>query len=274
MNVLSARLLKLLLLWTSAGLLVSFGGSHVSASPAANYPADPTGDIGWSGNWSTTADVQSAFNAARAAENAQLGRTIPAMTLPSQSAWNGMNSTARAFWLVNRERIDRGVMPMHGPEANVTSVAQSYAQYLLDHNAWGHTADGRDPWQRLYANPTIGACHDFLNIAENLAVLATSGSSISLPVEQSVYMWLYTDAGSAWGHRHAALWYPYNDNSGPTGEEGFMGIGLAIGGPYQGPFDHAWNTAALVVMDVFDPCYSWTYVASLNKKLFLPLLKR
>lgn len=272
--MLPPRLLNLLLVAIAAGLLLSFGHGQALAGPAANYPMDPTTDIGWTGGTSGVAGIQAAFNAARAAENTQLGKTIPALTLPSQSIWNGMSNTERAFWLINRERIDRGVAPMHGPEANVTSVAQTYAQYLLDHNAWGHTADGRDPWQRLADNPAIGACHDFLSVSENIAVLATTGTSISLPVEQSVYMWLYTDTCCGWGHRHAALWYPYNDNSGPAGEEGFMGIGLASGGPYQGPFAQPWNYAALIVMDVFDPCASWSYGPALTRSLFLPLLAR
>ena len=98
-----------------------------------------------------------------------------------------------------------------------------------------------------------------LNVAENIAVFVTSGSSIALPVERSVYNWMYDDAGSGWGHRHAMLWYPYNDNSGEPGKEGFIGIGRANGGPYQGPFDNPWNFAEMVVMNVFDPCPSWEY---------------
>ncbi|MBN1402327.1 MAG: hypothetical protein JXA74_15915 [Anaerolineae bacterium] len=199
-------------------------------------------------------DIQAAFNAARSAENAQLGLALPPLTLPSQAEWDALSPGERALWLINRERQDRGVDPLHGVEADVTHVAQTYAQYLLDHNAFSHTADGRWPWERMEANPAIGACHDFLSVAENLAAFATSGSWIPLPVERSVYMWLYEDADHDWAHRHAALWYPYTENSGPSGREGFLGMGLASGGPYQG-----WNQAALVVMNVFDPCATWEY---------------
>ena len=72
----------------------------------------------------------------------------------------------------------------------------------VDHNQWGDDADGHDPWCRLNANPAIGACHDFLNGAENLAAFVASGTSIPLPVERSDYMWMYDDSGSSWGHRH------------------------------------------------------------------------
>jgi len=225
---------------------------------ALSYPTDPTADIPWSGGMSTVADIQAAFNNARTIENNQLGTSIPMMTLPTQIEWNGMNDGQKALWLINRERIDRGVAPLQGLEANVGSVAQYYADYLLDHNAWGHTADGRSPWQRLEDNPAIGACHDFLSVAENIYAFVTSGSSIPLPIERAIYGWMYEDGPCcSWGHRHAILWYPYNDNSGTVGSEGFLGIGRANGGPYQGPFSQPWNFAELIVMNVFDPCAGW-----------------
>jgi hypothetical protein len=218
------------------------------------YPPDPTDDIPWTGGTSGVASIQSAFNNGRTVENSQLGSDIPMMTLPSQNQWDGMSDSEKAFWLVNRERLDRDVHAMHGVESNVEGIAQYYAQYLLDNNAWGHNEDGHTPWQRLNTNPAINACHDFLNVAENLAAFMSSMPNIPLPVERSVYNWMYDDAGSSWGHRHMILWYPYNDNSGPAGMEGFMGIGRVFGGPWQG-----WPYAQIVVMNVFDPCASWDY---------------
>ena len=248
-----------------------------SAQPSfANYPLDPTADIPWSDSGlSGVAAIQAAFNNGRTQENAQLGTAIPVLTMPSQAEWDAKSDSERAFWLINRDRIDRGVMALDNVETNVTSVAQTYAQYLLDNNAWGHNEDGRSPWQRMDANPTIGACREFLSIGENLAVFVTSGSSIALPVERSVYMWNYDDSGSSWGHRHANMWYPYNDNSGTAGKEGFFGIGRAHGGPYQGPFSQPWNYAEIIVMNVFDPCSSWSYpsqsptITSANNATFL-----
>ena len=225
---------------------------------AFSYPPDLAADIPWSAGTSGVADIQAAFNHAHALENNQLGTSLPMMTLPDQATWNIMSDGEKALWLINRERIDRGVAPLQGLEANVSGVAQYYADYLLDHNVWGHTSDGRSPWERLEDNPAIGACHDFLSIAENLAVFVTSGSSIPLPIERSIYMWMYEDDGSSWGHRHAILWYPYTDNSGTAGSEGFLGIGRANGGPYRGPFSQSWNFAEMIVMNVFDPCATWS----------------
>jgi len=209
------------------------------------YPSDPTADIAWSGGTSSVTDIQAAFNNARSTENSQLGTSVPALTMPSQAEWGAKSDGEKALWLINREREDRGVHPLHGLETNVTSVAQYYAEYLIDNNAWGHYEDGRSPWERLEANAAIGACHDFLNMAENLAVFWTSGTSIPLPIERSVYMWMYEDGDCcSWGHRHAILWYPYDDNSGPAGKEGFLGIGRD-NGPHQG-----WNYAETYLLNI------------------------
>src|SRR5215207_3135106 len=235
---------------------------------ALSYPTDPTSDIAWSSGTTTVAHIQAAFNNGRTQENTQLGKSIPMLSLPTQTEWNNMSAGEKALWLINRERIDRGVAPLQGLESNVGGVAQTYADYLFDHNTWGHTEDGRTPWERLEDNPAIGACHDFLSVAENLAVFVTSGSSISLPIEQSIYMWMYDDGSCCgWGHRHAILWYPYNDNSGTAGREGFLGIGRANGGPYQGPFSEPWSFAEIIVMNIFDPCAAWNDPAPLASSI-------
>ncbi len=259
-------------------LLLAFllGSAHtpVQALPAS-YPPDPTIEIAWTAGTSSVTDIQTAFNNARTQENAQLGTHLPMLVLPSQATWDGMSNGAKALWLINAERVDRGVMALHGMESNVTSVAEYYADYLLEHDVFAHDADGLSPWDRLNTNPAIAACHDFLSVAENLMVFATSGTSIPLPVERAVYTWMYKDAGSSWGHRHAILWYPYNDNSGPSGMEGFLGIGLASGGPYQGPFTSVWNYATIVVMNVFDPCASWDYGEPVSSnRIHLPFVVR
>jgi hypothetical protein len=68
---------------------------------------------------------------------------------------------------------------------------------------------------------------------------------------------MYADISSSWGHRHILLWYPYNENGGPSGKEGFIGIGRATG-----TFE-TYQNSNVIVMDTFDPCPTWDY-ASLN----------
>ena len=89
----------------------------------------------------------------------------------------------------------------------------------------------------------------------------TSSDGVPMAVEQAVYDWIYDDSGSAWGHRHAVLWEPIEDNGGPVGLEGFLGIGHVRGGftdPWSGQY---FPNTDLVVMNVFDPCADWTYTA-------------
>ena len=214
----------------------------------ASYPPDPAADYEWpySGEGSV-ADIQNRFNAARNNENTQLGTSMPMMTLPSQPVWDDMGDGERALWLINRERVDRGIAPLDSTEPNVNGVAQDYAQFLLDNDAFSHDADGRTPWERMVSNPAINACHDPYMV-ENLAVL---WGGWTLPVERAVYRWMYDDSGSLWGHRHNILWYPYNDNSGAVGREAFLGIGRATG------THHDWADSDIIVMDVFDPCATW-----------------
>lgn len=248
---------------TALGLAIwgifSLADTRMILAASNSYPPDPSSDISWVAGTSSVVDIQNAFNQARSTENTQLGLSIPSLSLPSQAEWDAMHDNQRAIWLINRERKDRGVHWLFGTEANVTAVAQSYADYLLENDLWGHDADGHSPWERLNTNAAINACHDSLSVAENLAVFVTSGSSLPLPVERAVYNWMYVDQASAWGHRHAILWYPYADNSGLCGNEGFLGLGRASGGPYQGPFSQSWNFAEILVLNVFDPCSSWTY---------------
>jgi len=70
------------------------------------------------------------FNQARSAENNQLGTSLPALTLPSQTAWDSMSDGEKGLWLINRERMDRGIDPLEDIEDNVTGVAETYAIFL------------------------------------------------------------------------------------------------------------------------------------------------
>jgi hypothetical protein len=238
--------------------LVTAPRPDVLASEAQAYPPDPPHDIPWdiNANALTVDDVRTVFNRARAAENAALGTFLGEINLPTMAVWRTMDDGARALWLINEERTARNLPRLHGIEQNVTAVAQAFADWLLAHNAWGHDADGRTPKQRLYANPTINACHDELGVAENLSSASTSSADgIALPLERAIFGWLYDDAKHGWLHRHAILWTPYAENSGPADREGFLGIGHAHGS-YMG-----YPQSDMIVMNVFDPCATWTYTA-------------
>ena len=241
---------------STAILLVALG--FPQPGQAQDFPPDLTADIAWSAGTTNVADIQAAFNNARAAENAQLGTSLPAMVMPTQSEWNAKSNGEKTLWLVNSERTARGVLPLQGVDPNVTGVAQNYANYLLANNAFSHTANGLDPWQRLDLSLAINGHHDFLGVSENIFAFVTSGTSIALPVERSVYGWIFDDSSSGWGHRHALLWRSFANNYGSPASEGLMGLGRASGGPWSG-FGSPWNFAEIMVFNVFDP--DSTYVS-------------
>jgi len=225
-----------------------------------SHPNNPLADIPWSpASYTGVTDIQAAFNNAHLAEGAQLGISLPTFVLPSQSVWNAWSNGEKAIYLINQERRARGVMELDGTNNDLMDVAQTYADYLLSHNACSHDANGTYI-QRMRAKPAIDSCNDNL-WAENIFCAASSDSAIPLPLEQAIYSWMYTDSASSWGHRINLLYYPFNDNSSPVGREGFIGIGLASG-PYMDL-----NAGAVVVLDSFDPCATWsrTYLPAILK---------
>lgn len=228
-------------------LLISWVNCHTIA--LASYPPDPIKDTDWNySQQSCLQDIEDQFNRARTSENAQNGCSLPPIRLPDQYSWDAMSDNEKALWLINDERQARGLELLDGTEDNVTKVAQYFAGYLLETDAFDHLADGRSPWERLDSIPEIYTCREFLLVAENLAVF---WAGTTFPIEQAVYMWLYADSGSNWGHRHTILWNNFNDNSGTKGSEGFLGIGRATG------LHRGYPQAEIVVMNVFDPCPTW-----------------
>src|SRR4030065_394705 len=65
--------------------------------------------------------------------------------------------------------------------AGVVDIQAAFNHARAPENAlWGHYEDGLSPWERLDTNPAIHTCHDYLNVAENIAVFVTSGLNIPL----------------------------------------------------------------------------------------------
>jgi hypothetical protein len=240
----------------------------------ADSPPNLNADIDWNAGYGGVAEVESAFNYGRRQEEVQLGLNRGALgnlDLPSQAVWNTFGDDAKALLILNAERTARagifpGVvgLPFTNIQSDVDSLAQYYANYLISQNTTGHDADGRTPFQRIDDDPSLGPCHEFLNRAENLAYFLTSNSSTPLYVERAIYMWIYDDANSAWGHREAALLqdkdlatrnptYGFSNNVGSLADEGFVGIGVAHS-PYYNPDGLTWvKMGTIVVLNMIDP---------------------
>ena len=211
----------------------------------------PSANIKWSASGDSVKDIEDAFNYARG-QDSTISKTL---IMPSQSVWDAMSNQEKALYLTNKERYDRGIKPFEGIDQNVVDVAQGYAELLYTKGKFGHNEDG-SPWDRLDSVEMIKNNKDFFRYGENLYTAASTAEYTKNPIAKAIYVWIYDDAGSAWGHRKFSLATGLNDNSGEAGVEGLMGFGLTKGDNYDVFPD--WKST-IVVMNVFDPSSSWVH---------------
>lgn len=241
---------------------------------AADSPPNPTANIPWNTGSSGVADVEAAYNHGRREEEKQLGLaegTLGNLDLPSQVVWDATSDDVKALTIMNAERVARAGMkpgviglPFQAVQADVDSLAQWYADYLVANNKKGHTADGRDPFQRIDQDPVLGPCHEFLTRAENLGY-AVSTNTFPLFLERMIYHWIYDDdrSGANWGHREAVLLQDkplggvaadgFKNNVGSSASEGFIGIGIIKRSPGYDPFGSGYPYGWALVMNMIDP---------------------
>ncbi len=261
-------------------------GSLAGQSAFALSPPNITVDIKWNTNFNGVTDIMNAFNAARRAEEQQLGLPANALgnlVLPSQTVWAGMSDDAKALFLINAERTARNNMqpgvlglPYAGVERHVDEVARDYAQLLHDLSKTGHyqpsnNPDVDNPSKRL-DNGVGASCREFLSRSENLAYFSAyssqpiGASSVPLPLERAIYAWIYDDSTSQWGHREAVLLqdttltnnpWGYHNNNGSAAHEGFLGfhvLGSTSYKPFgEPPANMPYSYGVAIVMNIYDP---------------------
>jgi lipopolysaccharide export system protein LptA len=261
-------------------------GSLAGQSAFALSPPNITVDIKWNTNFNGVTDIMNAFNAARRAEEQQLGLPANALgnlVLPSQTVWAGMSDDAKALFLINAERTARNNMqpgvlglPYAGVERHVDEVARDYAQLLHDLSKTGHyqpsnNPDVDNPSKRL-DNGVGASCREFLSRSENLAYFSAyssqpiGASSVPLPLERAIYAWIYDDSTSQWGHREAVLLqdttltnnpWGYHNNNGSAAHEGFLGFHLLGSTSYkpfgEPPANMPYSYGVAIVMNIYDP---------------------
>ena len=258
-----------------------------STAAFALSPPNITSNIKWNTTYNGIADIATAFNNARRQEEIQLGlpvNKLGSLALPAQSTWTAMSDDAKALFLINAERTARNGMlpgvlglPLAGVESHVDSTSKAYAELLVSTNKFGHyepsgnsTVD--NPPNRIKAK-VKAACVEFLTRSENLAYFAVSSTkplteaNIPLPIERSIYNWLYDDAGSQWGHREAILLqnsplsqpsqttWGYKNNNGIAANEGYLGFYKLGSSAYYpgGTSAYPYKYGVLTVMNIFDP---------------------
>ncbi len=205
----------------------------------------------WSIGGSNVGGIEILFTMARAKD---ITVSVP-MKLPPQTKWDTMNTQEKALYILNRERYDRGIKPFAGYHSDVSGVAQNYAQHLYDTDTFSHEEDGT-PWERLDRVAAIANNKDFFAYAENLAARVSGRTYVSNPAVQSIFNWIYNDAGSSWGHRKFCLATGLSDNNGDNGSEGLIGIGIVEGTDYNYSNWYGYPSS-VIVMNAFDPSNGW-----------------
>lgn len=233
-------------------------------SPTINYPT----------NYNIGLSIESNYNNARRWEEANLG--LPANCLGNMiepmSGWNFMSDDEIALYIHNSERIARGFLPFYGIETHLDAVAQAHTDWQLTNDVFSHGGNpalgttytykncincstnitGSSPFDRM--NFSTPLKNQWQMEGENIASNVTSGSSIADFVAQGIYRFIYQDGGSAWGHRLNVL-ISFNNDWGDSGNEGFLGIGVAGGSNFQACAYSCtnWNYAKILTVNYYDP---------------------
>ncbi len=269
-------------------LLVSGVQAQSPANLSATIPYDEdAGTSGNQQSWADLTIIAQGFNNARRQEEAQLGLgngAIADLVLPSQTVWDNMSIDEKFLFLINNERssregIDYGNGAVKGwtfigVDAALDQVAQDYADFLLANNAIGGNANGTAE-SRIDDDPSIGGtgctnilgtipdcCHQHIPRVENRVYSTWNGITTdtivaTYYVPRMVYKMTYN--GSSGSREFILLqdddltahsFDPWGliDDYGYPGEEGYLGIGIASGGPWQGS-DHA----DILIIDLIDP---------------------
>jgi RHS repeat-associated protein len=230
-------------------------------------PDAPDADIPWQGgDVKSVQAIANAFNYARKADSSAKRYLI----MPAQDVWDRMSVQQKGLYLVNSERIARGLKPYSGFDESVVGVAQQYADYILSNNqVIGHYNDGNSPLGRLMSNPFIAKYAD-KHIEKPESVFSSSqskpGIDESFAVARAIYAWLYEDKnwfvdfgmadGEAWGHRNHILQVNLNDNNGDSSHEGIAGFGVSLG-LYQPGQTLPQYHGAVVVFNTIDQGGNW-----------------
>lgn len=194
-------------------------------------------------------EIQNVFNNARDTDPT-INKTLQ---MPTQKLWNTLSENQKLLFLLNKERVDRGIKPFEGIYAPLASLAQAYTQKLYDNNATGHNFD-TNPKERLSTIEKIAQNQDSMEYVENIYTANTIQAQKE-PAAVALYNWIYSDNKNHWEDRKLCLANGLNDNSGENTQEGLIGLGVVQGDSYE-PLE---GNVTLVVLDVFDPSENWQH---------------
>jgi hypothetical protein len=190
-------------------------------------------------------------------------------------------------------------LALAGVESSFDLMVENYAILLHNTNAKGHYQPSGNPaidnpLARIKQDPYVGlivnvdsaqkgakkstrknikkiACYESLARHENVAFFSgyslgkADASTVPLPIERSIYNWIYNDAKSGWQYRqtvllqdNATIGKGFNNNNGDAQHEGFLGfhrISSANYTPFHVP-EGVNGYGVAVVMSLLDPISS------------------
>lgn len=191
-----------------------------------------------------TAQAIALFNKARAKEN------LKNITI-DETYWN-MNDEEKIFYIINQERIDRGINPFRGISEHLSTITTEYSTNLLNSIAIGHRAFRGNSWNRIASSEKIATCFERIDYAENISWFRSNKGYEPFYILRSVFSWMYDDAQHDWRHRKLLLYNDFSFNEKQT--EGLIGVGIS-----HGKFKN-FNYNTIVTINLFDPCPTWKHI--------------
>ena len=202
--------------------------------------ADFTHTVSLNENTSTVVDVRAYFNEARRWEETKFGLTgkpYGDIILPDNLL--SLPGDQQTFLITNAERVSRGLLPLQGISPILGGVSQRWSDTLIKLNTFAHAIGASTPFTRMEA--VFPNCNQLEG--ENIYGRSPVTKFIA---EYAMSTFIYSDAGSSWGHRHGVFVCFINDYGSPA-SEGFMGIGItSTANPQNFPMQD-------LVIDFLDP---------------------
>ena len=259
----------------SSGTITAFESVFVSKCNATteatyidSFINSATADRAWVNSGSNSAVEQfdvayiaAQFNAGRAGDTSIKDK----LKMPTQSVWDGYDSSQKMLYLVNSERCARGLVPFEGIDPRMVGSAQTWADHLTANDVFNHGSGTNSIPNRFIAvgvDTTSGGNADFMTQSENLAFFskfASSQPTIDEVEARSVYNWMYDDkvaTSGSYGHRTFILIKGLSGGSGygPDDTEGLFGgaVKFISGTTMSGGFTLQ-TSKVNIVMHAFDP---------------------
>ncbi len=237
-------------------------------------------------NWDKMSDDAKALYLVNAERTARANMMPGVIGLPLAGVEANIDAIAHAYGDILHDYDLRGHYHDGTPSFRlerdpvIGSRHKNDINYPNDPSQTDRKLEAPTPWEPVHSDGSphyLGddfgdkrGCHEFITRSENLAYYAST-APIPMPVERSIYSFIYDDASANWGHRESVLLqdrslpskdhpdgFPgFDNNHGSSASEGFMGLYVRSSSRddanvYE-PFGGQFNYGTVLVMEFFDP---------------------